>query len=95
MITPDALHTQHAHGTYLRARGAHYIAVVEANHQDLFNRVRSLPRQEIGLDHFERTQARYHTAVRQLKNAAFAHIDYPDARQVLQVRWRRDLRTAN
>ncbi|MEV2236395.1 transposase [Streptomyces phaeochromogenes] len=26
VITADALHTQHAHGTYLRERGAHYIA---------------------------------------------------------------------
>ncbi|MER6378952.1 ISAs1 family transposase [Streptomyces sp. NPDC001127] len=29
VITADALHTQHGHGTYLRSRGAHYIAVVK------------------------------------------------------------------
>ena len=26
VITADALHTQHAHGAYLRERGAHYLA---------------------------------------------------------------------
>lgn len=30
VITADALHTQHAHGTYPRERGAHYIAQVKA-----------------------------------------------------------------
>ncbi|MER5898486.1 transposase [Streptomyces sp. NPDC001876] len=28
VITADALHTQHAHGAYLRGRGAHYLAIV-------------------------------------------------------------------
>ncbi|WP_327725504.1 transposase [Streptomyces europaeiscabiei] len=32
VITADALHTQHAHGTYLRKHGAHHIAQVKANH---------------------------------------------------------------
>ena len=31
VITGDALHTQHAHGTYLRERGAHYLAIVKKN----------------------------------------------------------------
>ncbi|MFD5493163.1 hypothetical protein ACFYY3_19635 [Streptomyces sp. NPDC001812] len=53
MITADALHTQHAHATYLRERGAHYIAQVKANHPTLFDRVRCLPRREITLDHHE------------------------------------------
>jgi Transposase DDE domain len=32
LITAGALHTQHAHSTYLRKSGAHYIAQVKANH---------------------------------------------------------------
>lgn len=48
VITADALHTQHAHGTYLRERGAHYIAQVKANHPGLFDRVRRLPWRETG-----------------------------------------------
>jgi len=32
LITADAPHTQHAHGAYLRERGAHYLAVVKKNH---------------------------------------------------------------
>ncbi len=91
VITADALHTQHAHGTYLGTRGAHYIAQVKANHPGLFDRVRHLPWQEITLDHYERTRAHHRKEIRRLKTASFAHIDYPDARQALQaVRWRKD-----
>ncbi|MEU5632296.1 ISAs1 family transposase [Streptomyces rishiriensis] len=92
VITADALHTQHGHGTYLRSRGAHYIAVVKKNHPGLFDRVRALPWHEIALDHYERTRAHHRMEIRRLKTAAFAHLSYPDARQALQVvRWRRDL----
>ncbi|GGY14383.1 ISAs1 family transposase [Streptomyces minutiscleroticus] len=91
VITADALHTRHGHGTYLRSRGAHYTAVVKKNHPGLFGRVRALPWREITLDHYERTRAHHRDEIRRLKTAAFAHLDYPDARQALQVvRWRRD-----
>ncbi|GAA2418901.1 ISAs1 family transposase [Streptomyces glaucosporus] len=94
VITADALHTQHAHGAYLRERGAHYIAQVKANHPGLFDRVRHLPWREITLDHHERTRAHHRTEIRRLKTAAFAHLDYPDACQALQVvRWRKDFTT--
>ncbi|WP_245881683.1 ISAs1 family transposase [Streptomyces milbemycinicus] len=94
VITADALHTQHAHGAYLRERGAHYIAHVKANHPGLFDRVRHLPWREITLDHHERTRAHHRTEIRRLKTTAFAHLDYPDARQALQVvRWRKDFTT--
>lgn len=75
VLTADALHTQHAHGAYLRARGAHYIAQVKANHPGLFDRVRRLPRQEIALDHYERTRARHRKEIRRSKTASFAHVD--------------------
>ncbi|MFE6178829.1 ISAs1 family transposase [Streptomyces sp. NPDC056464] len=94
VITADALHTQHAHGTYLRERGAHYIAQVKANHPGLFDRVRRLPWREITLDHYDRTRAHHRLEIRRLKTAAFAHLEYPDARQALQVvRWRKDFTT--
>ncbi|MGW3569536.1 ISAs1 family transposase [Streptomyces sp. NPDC000941] len=86
-----ALHTQHAHGTYLRERGAHYIAQVKANHPSLFDRVRRLPWPDITLDHYERIRAHHRHEIRRLKTTAFAHIDYPEARQALQVVcWRQD-----
>ncbi|CAL9412578.1 ISAs1 family transposase ISBli27 [Streptomyces sp. enrichment culture] len=91
VITADALHTQHTYGTYLRGRGAHYIAQVKANHPGLFDRVRRLPWREITLDHHDRTWSHYRTEIRRLKTVAFAHLDYPDARQALHiVRWRKD-----
>ncbi|MFE2644235.1 ISAs1 family transposase [Streptomyces nigra] len=94
MITADALHTQHGHGTYLLSRGAHYIAVVKKNRPGLFGRVCALLWREITLDHYERTRAHHRDEIRRLKAAAFAHLDYPDARQAHQVvRRRRDLGT--
>ncbi|MFC9949004.1 ISAs1 family transposase [Streptomyces prasinus] len=94
VITADALHTQHAHGVYLRERGAHYIAQVKANHPGLFDRVRHLPWREITLDHHDRTRAHHRLEIRCLKTVVFAHIDCPDARQALQVvRWRKDFTT--
>ncbi|MGW4984294.1 ISAs1 family transposase [Streptomyces mirabilis] len=89
VITTDALHTQHAHGACLRERGAHYIAQVKANHPALFDRVSRLPWPDITLDHHERTRAHHRHEIRRLKTAAFAHIDYPEARQALQVVRRR------
>lgn len=94
VVTADALHTQHAHGTYLRERGAHYLAIVKKNHVKLHDRIRRLPWRDITLDHYDRTRAHHRTEIRRLKTAAFDHIDYPDAKQALQiVRWRLDRST--
>ncbi|MER7694835.1 ISAs1 family transposase [Streptomyces sp. NPDC097610] len=91
LITADALHTQHAHGAYLRERGAHYLAVVKKNHPGLHDRVSRLPWHDIALDHYDRTRAHHRDEIRRLKTAMFGHIDYPGARQALQVvRWRRE-----
>ena len=94
VITADALHTQHDHAAYLHERGGHYLAVVKRNHPGLNERIRRLPWRDIHLDHIERTRSHHRDEIRRLKTAAFAHIDYPHARQALQVvRWRRDLGT--
>ncbi|ANZ21593.1 transposase [Streptomyces noursei ATCC 11455] len=53
--------------------------------------MRRLPWRDIALDHYERTRAHHRLEIRRLKTAAFAHIDYSDAAQALQVvRWRKD-----
>lgn len=94
VITADALHTQHDHASYLHERGAHYLAVVKKNHPGLHQRVRRLPWRDVRLDHYERARAHHREEIRRLKTATFAHLDYPHARQALQVvRWRRDLGT--
>jgi predicted transposase YbfD/YdcC len=94
VITGDALHTQHAHGTYLRERGAHYLAIVKKNHPGLYAQVRKLPWAEIPLDHATRDRAHHRDEIRRLKVAKFQHLDYPGARQAIQiVRWRRQLST--
>ncbi|MFF0206346.1 ISAs1 family transposase [Streptomyces sp. NPDC005017] len=94
VITADALHTQHDHASYLHERGAHYLAVIKRNHPGLHERIHRLPWRDIRLDHVDRTRAHHRDEIRRLKAAAFAHIDYPHARQALQVvRWRRDMGT--
>ncbi|WP_267972476.1 ISAs1 family transposase [Streptomyces sp. MH191] len=94
VVTADALHPQHDHATYLLERGAHYLAVVKRNHPGLHEKVRGLPWRDIRLDHYERGRGHNHDEIRRLKTATFAHLDYPHARQALQVvRWRRDLGT--
>ncbi|MFE4054431.1 ISAs1 family transposase [Streptomyces sp. YIM B13518] len=85
VITADAPHTQHDHAAYLHERGAHYLAVVKRNHPGLHERLRRPPWREIRLDHVERTRAHHRDEIRRLKTAAFAHIDYPHARQALQA----------
>ncbi|GGY18776.1 hypothetical protein GCM10010358_82350 [Streptomyces minutiscleroticus] len=101
VITADALHTQHVHASYPHERGAHYLAVVKKNHPGLHERVRRLPWRDVRLDHYERARAHHREEIPPqalragdtpcLKTAAFAHLDYPHARQALQVvRWRRD-----
>ncbi len=94
VITADALHTQHDHATYLHERGTHYLAVVKKNHPGLHQKVRRLPWRDVRLDHYERARAHHREEIRRLKSAVFAHLDYPHARQALQVvRRRRDLGT--
>jgi predicted transposase YbfD/YdcC len=94
VVTADALHTQHDHAAYLHEHGAHYVAVVKRNHPGLHEKVRRLPWRDIRLDHYERGRGHHRDEIRRLKTAAFAHLDYPHARQALQiVRWRRDLGT--
>ncbi|NEA48014.1 ISAs1 family transposase [Streptomyces sp. SID10815] len=94
VITADALHTQHDHAAYPHERGAHHLAVVKRNHPGLHERLRRPPWRDIHLDHIERTRAHHRDEISRQKTAAFAHIDYPHARQALQaMRWRRDLGT--
>ncbi|WP_406518174.1 ISAs1 family transposase [Streptomyces sp. NBC_00826] len=94
VITGDALHTQHAHGTYLRERRAHYLAIVKKEPPRAVCQSKSLPWANISLDHRTRDRAHHRDEIRRLETAAFHHLDYPGARQAIQiVRWRRDRST--
>ncbi|MCX4633037.1 ISAs1 family transposase [Streptomyces sp. NBC_01443] len=94
VLTTDALHTQHDHGTYLISHDAHYLAVVKKNHPGLYAQVKELPWRDIPLGPRTRERAHHRDEIRRLKAAAFSHLDYPGARQAIQVvRWRRDLST--
>lgn len=89
VVTTDALHTQHDHGRYLTGRGAHYLAIVKKNHPGLYVRVKGLPWRRMPLGHRSRDRAHHHDEIRRLKVAALHRIDYPGARQAIQVVRRR------
>ncbi|MER6114174.1 ISAs1 family transposase [Streptomyces hirsutus] len=92
VVTADAAHTQHTNGTWLGDREAHYIAVVKGNHPTLLATLKKLPWRDIALDDKDKTTGRNRLEVRRLKTVAFRHLDYPGARQALQVvRYRKDL----
>ncbi|MEN3585590.1 hypothetical protein AAH978_15725 [Streptomyces sp. ZYX-F-203] len=67
---------------------------MKKNHAKLHDRVRHLPWRDMPLEHHDRTRAHHRIEIRRLKAAAFDHLDYPDAKQALQmVRWRLDRAT--
>ncbi|WSK02309.1 ISAs1 family transposase (plasmid) [Streptomyces sp. NBC_01320] len=78
----------------MRSRGAHYLAVVKKNHPGLYTQVKKLPWRDMPPDHYTRRRAHGRDEIRRLKVAAFHSIDYPGARQAIQVvRRRHDLAT--
>ncbi|MGW3911123.1 ISAs1 family transposase [Streptomyces sp. NPDC005070] len=77
VLTTDALHTQHAHGAYLRTRGAHYLAVVKRNHPGLYAQVRKLPWAEIPLEHRSRDKAHHRVEIRRLSSQPSATSTIP------------------
>lgn len=67
---------------------------MKKNHPGLYAQVKTLPWADIPLDHRTRDRAHHRDEIRRLKTAAFHHLDYPGARQAIQVvRWRRDRST--
>ncbi|MFF4081069.1 ISAs1 family transposase [Streptomyces sp. NPDC001777] len=67
---------------------------MKKNHPGLYAQVTKLPWADIPLDHRTRDRAHHRDEIRRIKVAAFPHLDYPGARQAIQiVRWRRELST--
>ena len=92
MITADALHTQVEHAKWLIGRGAHYLAIVKANHPTLFRRLKKLPWREVPLA--ERTEEQGHGRgeIRRLKAATVeggGGLKFPHAVQAIQIKRRR------
>lgn len=92
MVTADAARTRLANGAWLRARNAHYVAVVKANHPRLPRQLKRLSWRDTGLDDYDKATRHHRIEIRRLTAAAFRHLNYPGARQTLQVvRWCKDL----
>jgi predicted transposase YbfD/YdcC len=97
VITADAMHTQVGHATWLIEHGAHYLAIVKANHPTLRGQLEKLPWQQVPLG--ERTVDKAHGRgeIRRVKAATIeggGGLRFPRAVQAIQIkRRRRNLKT--
>jgi predicted transposase YbfD/YdcC len=94
VVTADALHTTRGHATYLRQRGAHYVFIVKKNQHRLHARLTELPWPD-GQHHT--TTGIGHGRLEQRTIEVLpvpADLDFPGARQALQItRYRTDRTT--
>lgn len=90
VITADALHTQHAHAEWLRARGAHYVFIAKGNQPTLHTQLADLPWSSIPVvdDVRGRGHGRVETRTLQLCTIA-AGIGFPHARLAARIVRRR------
>jgi predicted transposase YbfD/YdcC len=95
VVTFDALHTVRANLDWLvRAKGAHYIAIIKKNQPLLCNRVKALPWRNVPTGATSRETGHGRTETRTLKTAHVPGLDLPHARQAIKItRWRQDTRT--
>ncbi|MFF0079091.1 ISAs1 family transposase [Streptomyces canus] len=95
VVTFDALLTQTDHAKFLvEEKGAHYIAVLKANHPTLHTLVKDLPWKDVPLMTRTRTAAHGRDEIRRLKAVTVPRLPFPHAGQALQiVRRRRTVRS--
>ncbi|WP_320065522.1 ISAs1 family transposase [Micromonospora sp. RTGN7] len=92
VITPDALHCQRQHVTYLAQHGAHWILTVKGHQPSLHSQLAGLPRQAVPDATRNRNRDRGHgrREIRSLKILTISTgIDVPHAAQAIQTRRRR------
>ncbi|MFD5257428.1 ISAs1 family transposase [Streptomyces bobili] len=95
VVTFDALLTQTDHAKFLvDEKGAHWIAVLKANHPTLHTLVKDLPWKEVPLMDRTRIAAHGRDEIRRMKAVTVPRLPFPHAGQALQiVRRRRAVRT--
>jgi len=87
VITADALHTQHAHATFLvDTKNAHYILVVKKNQPSLYAQVKNLPWRHIPAAARQHDRGHGREEYRTLKAAAVAAgLAFPHAAQAIRI----------
>ncbi|TDQ04963.1 IS4 family transposase [Labedaea rhizosphaerae] len=98
VVTADALHTTHAHATYLRQRDAHYVFVVKKNQRRLYHQLAALPwphaihHTSTGIGH-GRLEQRTLEVLPAPTNLGFPGAGFPGVAQVCQITRYRTNRT--
>ncbi|MGX4695068.1 ISAs1 family transposase [Streptomyces sp. JNUCC 63] len=91
VITADALHAQHAHATYLRERGAHYLLTIKNNQRGQARQLHRLPWKEVPVIHRDDARGHGRREQRLVQVVTVDGLLFPHARQVLRIQRRRRL----
>ncbi|WP_194236165.1 ISAs1 family transposase [Streptomyces acidicola] len=92
VVTPDALHSQVAHASFLvEDKKARYLAVVKANQPLSHQRLKRLPWRDMPLLGKTRATAHGRDEIRRVKTATVADLDFPHAAQAVQIVRRRTI----
>ncbi|MEU8512953.1 ISAs1 family transposase [Kitasatospora sp. NPDC048722] len=89
VVTSDAMHTQREHAEYLLARRAHYIVIVKGNQKSLRQQLKSLPWRDIPLQGRAKDTGHGRLEIRRIKVATMNNLQFPGARQAIQIKRRR------
>ncbi|MFJ9776082.1 ISAs1 family transposase [Kitasatospora sp. NPDC101157] len=95
IVTFDALHSQTGHARFLvEGKGAHYIALIKANHPTLHHYLKELPWRDVPLQGKTRATAHGRDEIRRVKTCTVtAGLDFPHAVQAVQIVRRRRIIT--
>ena len=95
VVTFDALHTVRANLDWLvKAKKAHYIAIVKRNQPLLHAQIRALPWRQVPGGGCTRERGHGRAETRTLKAAHVSRLEFPRARQAIKItRWRQDTAT--
>jgi predicted transposase YbfD/YdcC len=86
VITADALHTQRDHATFLvEEKNAHFLLTVKRNQPNLHERLRAMPWSRATVIHYDRSAGHGRKDTRVLTVLTVHDLDFPHARQIVQV----------
>lgn len=86
VVTADALHAQRDHAVFLVTRKkAHYVLTVKRNQPTLYERLRTLPWEQISCCYYDRTTGHGRRDTRVIKVLTVDDLDFPHARQVARI----------
>ncbi|MFF3460802.1 ISAs1 family transposase, partial [Streptomyces sp. NPDC002730] len=94
-ITADALHAQRDHARFLvEDKQAHYALTVKKNQPGLYERLRTLPWEQVTAKFYDRTEGHGRKETRVVQVLTADDLDFPHATQVAKItRYRTSLKT--